>query len=106
MRVCAQPGCPILTTESYCPQHRRSIDKAIKERTAEQRKVYTTRRWKALRRRVLREQPWCAVCGMRPATDVDHIIPLREGGPPFDRVNVQGLCKADHSAKTGREVRR
>lgn len=38
------------------------------------------------------------------ATDVDHIIPLRDGGAPFERSNLQGLCHSHHSSKTAGEV--
>jgi 5-methylcytosine-specific restriction enzyme A len=43
----------------------------------------------------------------RPATDIDHVVPHRGdwqlflGGVDYD--NLQGLCKAHHSAKTVRE---
>lgn len=56
-------------------------------------------RWQRLRARVLAEEPLCRMCN-EPATDVDHI-----SGDPSDntRVNLQPLCHACHSYKTGRE---
>jgi len=38
---------------------------------------------------------WCAVCGTRPAVEVDHI----DGDSP-DPSNLQGLCHVCHQAKT------
>ena len=48
--------------------------------------------------------------GNAPSTDVDHIIKAavyiaQHGGDWrrfFDRSNLQGACKADHTAKTAR----
>jgi 5-methylcytosine-specific restriction protein A len=58
-------------------------------------------RWRRLRLMFLREHPLCALCGA-PATEVDHIIPIRLGGSN-DAANLQALCKSCHSAKTARE---
>lgn len=69
------------------------------------------RRWMRLRRWFLARHPLCAHCLKRgfttPATEVDHIKPLREGGARLDQSNLQALCKSCHSRKTAREgVRR
>lgn len=39
-----------------------------------------------------------------PATDVDHITRIEEGGDPWDETNLQGLCHSHHSQKTARET--
>ena len=56
--------------------------------------------WNRIRRWVLANTPLCP-CG-RPATDVDHITPLRNGGT-HDVRNLQALCHSCHSRKTARE---
>jgi len=38
------------------------------------------------------------------ATEVDHIVPLSQGGPD-EWDNLQGLCHDCHAAKTAREMR-
>ena len=55
--------------------------------------------WRALRARILAEEPLCRMCG-QPATDIDHA-----NGNPADnrRVNLAPLCHACHSHKTTRE---
>ena len=63
------------------------------------------RRWRRLRRMVLAREPLCRVCGekgmLTPATQVDHIVPLADGGDnAFE--NLQSLCATCHSQKTGR----
>lgn len=62
---------------------------------------YLTPGWKALRARVLEEEPVCRACHRALATHCDHIRPHR--GDPllfWDRANLQGLCRSCHSSKT------
>jgi len=64
------------------------------------------RRWRRLREMQLNREPLCRVClemGFEtPATDVDHIVPIRDGGRN-SLENLQSLCHLHHSQKTGRE---
>ena len=66
--------------------------------------IYLTPAWKALRKRVLQEQPICAACLMHRASHVDHIKAHR-GDPAlfWDRSNLQGLCRSCHSSKTNKK---
>jgi len=34
---------------------------------------------------------------------VDHIIPVKAGGDPFDSGNLQSMCQSCHNTKTGQE---
>ncbi len=109
-QVCNEHGCPEIVPpgQSRCTRHRRSQDRAWEKRTQREaqphRAVYRDDRWPALKVQVRREEPYCrAGCG-RPTTDVDHIVAVQDGGAPFDRGNLQGLCKQHHSEKTAREV--
>ncbi len=47
----------------------------------------------------------CVMCAMQgiatPATIVDHIIPISEGGAKLARSNMQGLCSHHHHSKSG-----
>lgn len=38
--------------------------------------------------------------------EVDHIIPIRVGGPPLDDKNLQSLCDQCHATKTIEDQRR
>ena len=62
------------------------------------------RPYRRLRDRVKRDQPLCPHCDARGLTvtgaEVDHILPLSQGGAPRDRANLQHLCAACHDAKT------
>lgn len=65
---------------------------------------YSTRRWRRLRLAVLRRHPLCAEClrqgRLTPATQVDHVVPIKRGGSPWDPGNLQPLCASCHSRKT------
>lgn len=103
-RICGQPGCPMLAlpNESRCVTHQQ-------ERDRQSRQLYPTPAeqgydlaWQKKRAAFLKHYPYCVECGA-PATDVDHVIPKRNGGPDDDD-NLQPLCHACHSRKTAREV--
>lgn len=56
--------------------------------------------------------PLCAVCvateasdDVRPGVDVDHIVPLWEGGLD-DETNLQSICRRHHDEKTREETKR
>lgn len=84
------------------------------------RKLYQTPAWRATSRAVRIRDPFCKIaklCVQRfgmPAFSAiaDHVMPARRyieqcGGDQsffFDMANLQGICKADHDAKTAREV--
>ena len=60
--------------------------------------------WRRLRAQVLAEEEICAVpgCG-RPATEVDHIQPLKfHPELALERSNLQGMCKTHNAAKGAR----
>jgi len=65
--------------------------------------------WRKLRDYFITEFPLCAHCKkegvVSAATEVDHIIPIAEGGERLDQYNLQSLCKPCHSRKTLSENR-
>jgi 5-methylcytosine-specific restriction enzyme A len=79
-------------------------------RFSDGRQWYRTDRWQRLRRRVLSEQPFCAMREQRErcrlvATEVDHIKPHRgDRRLFFDRENLPSMCRSCHAQKTAREV--
>jgi 5-methylcytosine-specific restriction enzyme A len=109
-RRCAHPTCSALVREgacAWCPPH--AAAQAAKTRRYEKqrardpfRQFYQTRAWQVLRKTVLAVRPWCVDCG-RPATDVDHLEPLREApSRALDPMNVAPRCHRHHSARTAR----
>lgn len=62
------------------------------------------RKLQEIRERHLRAHPMCALCHVRPATELDHIKALCNGGTDTDD-NRQGLCHDCHAAKSVRDTR-
>jgi 5-methylcytosine-specific restriction endonuclease McrA len=58
------------------------------------------------REAVLARDPICKVCDQRLSVEVDHIVPLSDGGAPWSLEGLQGICRPCHESKTGRENRR
>lgn len=69
----------------------------------------TGRRLQRRNRNWLTMHPLCVHCEAKglvvAAAEVDHVIPLEQGGPD-DETNLQGLCHACHKAKTAAEARK
>ncbi len=61
------------------------------------------RRWMRMRNAVLIEEPVCRICGKKPSTQVDHIIPICKGGTD-ERSNLQGTCDDCHDTKTAKDL--
>ena len=99
-RPCLHPGCPRLTDQTYCEEHRGQY-----ARESASGRGYDSA-WRRARSRYLRRNPLCVEClkekRLAPATVVDHIIPHRGDMRLFwDENNWQPLCKACHDRKTG-----
>jgi 5-methylcytosine-specific restriction protein A len=74
-------------------------------RSKEEGRVYDRRRWRVLRRKKLSSAPICEECNDALATDVDHVVPIEDGGDPWAMSNLSSTCKPCHSKITNREVR-
>jgi 5-methylcytosine-specific restriction enzyme A len=103
---CLEPGCPERAIRAgRCAAHQRQTPQRQydAQRASPSARGYG-REWQRIRASFLQLFPVCRVCGA-PATDVDHITALADGGT-HDYANLQPLCHAHHSAKTARENRR
>ncbi len=90
MRVCSQPGCPELTTSGKCKTHRSQARRAEDARRGNFRERGYDATYDRNRRRVLRDEDICWLCGVvvdkrLPGTDpngptVDHVVPRENGG--------------------------
>ena len=107
-KVCANPGCPELTTGRRCPTHtaqgQRTQAATRRQRGDESMSAYGTTAWRKTRARHLRDHPDCVTCGA-PATDADHRIPrqilIAAGAADPDHPTwLQSLCHSCHATKT------
>lgn len=70
-------------------------------------RIYNTAQWKRLRALKLAASPLCEEClqggRVKPAMAVDHVVPVRLGGPEFPPLNgLRSLCLRCHNQKTAR----
>jgi hypothetical protein len=116
-RMCAK--CYALATHGkYCERHKDEAARREREYKASNplRKQfnYNCKAWRQTRAQILADDPQCAHvdpngerCPLL-ATDCHHKIRAEEwvakGGDYLDMENLEGLCKAHHSATTAREV--
>ena len=49
--------------------------------------------------------PWSALLAGRTLWEADHIVPIVDGGDPFDPANLRTLCIACHERETSRQAR-
>ncbi|WP_425057877.1 hypothetical protein SCACP_24430 [Sporomusa carbonis] len=104
-RPCSQPGCPELTDGLYCDWHRKDEYKEYNrfKRDAASKRFYGFHQWKKLRQQKLSRDPLCEHCAKEskvvPATVVDHIVPIKEGGAAWDMNNLQSLCRYHDDVK-------
>lgn len=72
------------------------------------KEIYWSYRWKKLRASFMIQNPLCVHCKKEgfftEATVADHIVPINEGGDPWDRNNLQALCKKHHDIKSAKEA--
>ena len=103
-RLCFYPGCYAHADGDWCVQHK-PPHRADTRPSASRRGGYDLKAWRNLRAMALHRQPLCVACRSKPSTDVDHIVPIAEGGGN-EAGNLQALCHACHSRKTARAKRK
>lgn len=102
-KPCKHPGCPRLTEELYCEEHK----PLHPDRPPRESRGYTVK-WRKARDVYLRKHPLCVKCFAEgrfvKATVVDHIIPHRgDQHLMWAESNWQALCKPCHDRKTWTE---
>jgi len=99
MKVCNVPGCPTLTDQPRCPEHRKAARRARGSRG------YNTKGHQTFRTTVITRDPICVLCNLRPSTVADHYPVSRRdlielGLNPNDPQHGRGLCWSCHSRAT------
>jgi 5-methylcytosine-specific restriction protein A len=108
LKPCNKRGCPKLTRERYCEDHKQQMNSYDKYRESSSKRGYDSK-WRKARLAYLQAHPLCVKCleiGIPvSATVVDHIIPHRGDYKLFwnSKNNWQPLCKTCHDRKTAAE---
>jgi len=100
-RPCSVSGCPNLTDEQYCEEHRiqerRKYDRY--ERSPDVHKQYGSA-WQRVRKQYALAHPYCEQCfregRMTPVDEVHHILPISKGGK-HNKENLMSLCQSCHT---------
>ena len=98
-RICTYPGCNTLVFEHRCakhPYHREDTRPSAIERGYDSK-------WTRLRNAYVRAHPICEIqekCNGDAVAEVDHIVPIAQGGARLDERNLQGACRPCHAWKT------
>lgn len=106
-RPCSQPGCPELTHERFCDEHRKAEARRYEryQHDPNTAKRYG-RAWKRIRDRYVAKNPLCEECKrngkLTPVQEVHHILPLSRGGT-HDESNLMSVCTPCHSSITARD---
>lgn len=92
-KACNTPGCP---ESQPCPTHRPATRRSPSSR------VTGTRRWREKTKpAVLTPGARCHYCPA-PATTVDHVIAVGNGGAQHDEANLVPCCKSCNARKNAR----
>jgi 5-methylcytosine-specific restriction endonuclease McrA len=57
-------------------------------------------RWQRQAKVIIARDPICALCGVRPSTEADHVLPKSRGGTD-DRENLKRLCAGKTMTRDG-----
>ncbi len=117
LRPCNKPGCPNLTREGYCEQHKttkadnnRYYDKY--NRNKKHDRFYHSSSWIKCRDYIkIRDNGLCQHClnekRITVGVLVDHIVPLTaDWAKRLDENNLQLLCQSCHNKKTTEDVQK
>jgi len=107
-RLCSATGCgEPSTVRGRCATHQRAQYRRIeRDRGSSTSRGYDAD-WRRVREQLLKAEPLCRHCErtgvLTLAREVDHILPLADGGARLELSNLQPLCGACHAAKTAGE---
>jgi hypothetical protein len=109
-RRCSAHGCAALVAAPAhrCPLHPPAPAPDRGEYHRANGHFYSSARWRKFRMWILGRRPLCSgwpdPC-TAPATLVDHITPIEDGGEQLDPENCQPLCASCHGKKTIDDLR-
>jgi 5-methylcytosine-specific restriction protein A len=109
-KICHEPGCNVLisASETYCSKHKREPRQPFANAIRYNDSLYKTSQWRTLRKKILKEQPYCFYCGIahnESRLEVHHRIPPRGNEQLFfNEDNLISICPACHRVITNQEI--
>ncbi len=100
LKPCNYPGCPRLTSGSYCEEHAKVVAKNYNKqvRSKDHNKKYG-REWRRIRNQYATAHPLCEEClkqgRLTPMEEVHHKLPVNRGGTN-DWDNLESVCHSCH----------
>ena len=100
-KPCKYPGCPGLTSGSYCEMHSAHVKRNYNQhiRPVDTNKIYG-RRWHTIRDLYISRHPICEQCLLAgryvPVDEVHHKLPVDQGGTHSED-NLMALCQSCHT---------
>jgi 5-methylcytosine-specific restriction protein A len=110
--MCREAGCGLLLDKpGYCDKHRHAKAEGHTRpfENAKRSNYYGSYRWRSLTAKVIRETPYCEICGAAKRDgvilEVHHREPPRgDEGKFYDENNLQVLCRSCHRVITAQEI--
>ena len=94
-KICKYPSCNklISSDKAYCEAHQPPPRIPFANATRSNEVLYKTHRWRALRKKIIAETPYCVYCGANSNLQVHHKIPPRGDEDLFyDEGNCVPIC--------------
>jgi len=107
-KICRAPNCNKLipSDKAYCEAHQPPPRIPFANATRSNEVLYKTHRWRALRKKIIAETPYCVYCGADKYLEIHHKIPPRGDEDLFyDEGNCIPVCKLCHRKLTAREIK-
>jgi len=101
---CRHPGCPtLLPSPGWCDRHAAEAAEASRltdaRRDPEARRIYASKRWHRVRRRILDRDPICRLCRKAFAEHAHHVQKIKDRPDlAYDEDNLVGVCGPCHPA--------
>jgi len=108
VKICKEVGCNnlIQIDKTYCDRHKKEKRTPFQNAVRTNENLYNTSQWRRLRKKILKDQPYCVKCGINEQLEAHHKTPPRGNEELFfDENNLIILCRSCHRTATAKEIK-